>query len=61
MLRTAFLTLSDSLKVDITLDPATAAAWLLLSPDGKQVNTQSFSSYIDTIHTDWKVACAEAV
>lgn len=41
MLCTTFLTLYDSLKVDVTLDPATAAAWLLLSPDRKQVKTQS--------------------
>ncbi|XP_075884100.1 zinc-binding protein A33-like isoform X3 [Nelusetta ayraudi] len=26
-------------EVDVTLDPATAAAWLLLSPDGKKVKT----------------------
>lgn len=40
MFRTTLLTLLHSLQVDVTLDPATAAAWLLLSPDGKKVKTQ---------------------
>lgn len=44
MLRTSTLTLWRSLQVDVTLDPATAAAWLLLSPDGKKVKTQWLTS-----------------
>ncbi|XP_018543232.1 E3 ubiquitin-protein ligase TRIM21 [Lates calcarifer] len=35
------LTKTNQYAVDVTLDPATAAGWLTLSPDGKQVSLSS--------------------
>ncbi|XP_073331677.1 E3 ubiquitin-protein ligase TRIM21-like [Pagrus major] len=35
------ISMMNQYAVDVTLDPATAAAWLILSPDGKQVSLGS--------------------
>lgn len=54
-----YLTFVASFQADVTLDPATAAAWLLLSPDGKKVRMQLLIYFIHTIHTHRKLKVLE--
>jgi len=47
-----FLSSSSCLMspVDVTLDPATAAGWLALSPDGKKVHCKNLTAWSQTIN-----------